>query len=813
MILSTQLDGRGLLLTPTEARIKPEYCHYAKGGCDQSFEDALHSDKFFVFPSEPKPISDALLSASRNAPGESRWKSWKDLDIGGRLVFCTICKAIRHTSCLVADVTTLNQNVLFEIGYAMGLGMPVIPVRDSSYVKDGRLFEQLGLFETLGYLDFDTSRSLAKSLASEPIPKSITPVNHQISSVTPIYMLLPERSTDGSAAFASAIKKSRLGGRSFIREEVPRLSLHEADKQVGSSLGFFAYLLDPNRSEATLHNAISAFLAGMALARGQVVAMVQENSKTSLPIDYRDLIRRHDTASEVAPLLYESITQMAINTAAIRQEGRRISSLPEKLIERVDLGDLAAENEITRLPEYFVPTGQSALAHKGHARLVVGRKGSGKTAIFYSAREHAWRTKRSVVLDLKPESHQFARLRDFVRDEMPEGLALHTMVAFWNYLLLTELARRILHVDRVTAARDPQTFELYSELDRVYSGHNPGVNVDFSQRLHFLVARLLKQFETHSLSDIGQHLTELVFRGDMRELRRAVGEYLAHNKDSVWVLVDNLDKGLPTRGATQEDVLIVRGLLDSTRKLQRQVEDLEVDYHCLVFLRNDIYEQLLQEISDKGKDTAISLDWDDPELFEEIVRRRVVSSTELSSANFRQDVWPNLCETHVGVVDSFDWILERTLLRPRDLLFFLREAIAVAINRNHRLIQQDDLLHAEARYSEDQLLMLSFELQQIAPELGDLVFAFQGRNVLLGTSDLEDILSSGTIDQSGHKRAVELLVWYGFLGVHSDRTSTDSYSHQVGYSLRRLMQPLTSSEGRYVVHPMFRRALGLVEPF
>jgi hypothetical protein len=39
----------------------------------------------------------------------------------------------------------------------------------------------------------------------------------------------------------------------------------------------------------------------------------------------------------------------------------------------------------------------------------------------------------------------------------------------------------------------------------------------------------------------------------------------------VWLLVDNLDKGWPTRGTTSEDILIVRSLLDATRKLQRQL--------------------------------------------------------------------------------------------------------------------------------------------------------------------------------------------------------------------------------------------------
>ena len=61
--------------------------------------------------------------------------------------------------------------------------------------------------------------------------------------------------------------------------------------------------------------------------------------------------------------------------------------LPDGLLERLDLGDVAAENESRQLRNYFVRTGQFVQAKRGHARLVIGRKGSGKTAIFYAIRD------------------------------------------------------------------------------------------------------------------------------------------------------------------------------------------------------------------------------------------------------------------------------------------------------------------------------------------------------------------------------------------------------------------------------------------
>ena len=48
------------------------------------------------------------------------------------------------------------------------------------------------------------------------------------------------------------------------------------------------------------------------------------------------------------------------------------------------------------------------------------------------------------------------------------------------------------------------------------------------------------------------------------ELSDAVSDYLVE-KECVWLLVDNLDKGWPIRGSSEMDILIVRSLLEATR--------------------------------------------------------------------------------------------------------------------------------------------------------------------------------------------------------------------------------------------------------
>lgn len=264
------------------------------------------------------------------------------------------------------------------------------------------------------------------------------------------------------------------------------------------------------------------------------------------------------------------------------------------------------------------------------------------------------------------------------------------------------------------------------------------------------------------------------------------------------MLIDNLDKGWPTRGASREDILILRSLLGATRKLQRQLERRSVAFHCLVFLRNDIHDLLVAETPDKGKDTAIVLDWDDAEAFKRIVYNRV-SGTLTEKASFLE-AWQAIADVQIGARDSFSYLVERTLMRPRDLLRFVRRCIEVAVNRGHERITSDDMLKAEESYSEDMLLETQFELRDVYRENADPFYKFLGCNVYISSGEVLE-------RANGDEKLVELLVWFGFLGVKEPRQLEPRFSYEVRYNVAKLLAPVKENKAVFVIHPAFRRAL------
>jgi len=795
--------------TPREEQLldPPKYCHYADGPCDQQFTGVRDGGCFFLYPSQPRQISEVIEGAVQLLRDRDRsrpWVTWGDLKIGGQIIFCEICKRGRYSSAVFADVTTLNFNLLFEIGFMLGLGLPIIPIRDTSFTVDSQVFEELGMLSTLGYLDFANRNELADVVVDRLPVEGLPPLDVAPHREAPLYVMKTPVDNDGQLQLLASIKKSSLRFRAYDPVENSRLTLRELRRQVSGSVGVIAHLMSPGRDGHLVHNAKCALAAGLAAADRKVVLMLQEGHITH-PIDYRDLVVEYSESKQIPALVAPAITRIFENLQdlAVDRAFRQ-----ESLLQTLDLGDLAAENEIAALDDYFVPTGQYQQARRGNARLVVGRKGTGKTAIFYQVRNPLMKQRSRLVLDLKPEGHQFMKLRDIVREQMVPGLQEHTLVAFWHYILLAELARKI-GDDYPRAKMDPSTLVAWTAVEQAYDPHNPGIDADFSQRLILEVNRIAAKLDGGEIGALGDRLTEEIFSGDIHVLTEVVCNYLTRKED-VWLLIDNLDKGWPVHGSTDADIAIVRGLLEATRKIQRQLEDRDVPFHCLVFIRTDIHEHLMRETPDKGKDTAIRLDAEDRELFGEIVRLRVETSTKLEGPLY--DLWPRVAEAHVGGEDSFTYLVDRTLMRPRDLLSFLNRAVEVAINRGHDRITAEDFVQAERGYSEDLLLTTAYEIQDTNPKYGDLLYAFQGAPSTMTIEDVKHlIIRAGGVEAGEADHALELLGWFAFLGVRSARAfaEEEQYSYDVGFNIRRLLHPARVGEARLVVHPGFRSALGI----
>ena len=450
----------------------PRYCQYSTGQCDQSFAHTQTPDIFTAYASQPSIIAatiDEAINQLRRSKPNHIWGSWRDLSVSGQIIFCEICKAIRFSKVFVADLTVLNFNVLFEIGYAIGLGKPIRLIRDTNFARDAQELEELGTLDTIGYENYSNSDMIISIVQSpEPTPVTVSAAIPELRS-SPIYVVLPDIETEGIARLKSALNQSAFQYRTFDAKETPRLTFSDLTRHVSSSVAVVLPLLDASRKGANVHNARCALVAGLAMAQGLHVLMIQEGI-TRQPIDYRDICQQYTNPKQVQGMVERLVKKVA---TTISSSGPSVSSPHQQRdLERIDLGDVAAENEDEQLEAYFVKTAQFQETSRGHARLVVGRKGTGKSAIFSQLRnKYIRRNAEYVVLDIRPEGYQLKKLIELLRSVKDEAIRDQLSSTLWYYVLLTELARCVLDRDLSVAYRDAESLERYQALIKCYEDH------------------------------------------------------------------------------------------------------------------------------------------------------------------------------------------------------------------------------------------------------------------------------------------------------------------------------------------------------
>ena len=133
----------------------------------------------------------------------------------------------------------------------------------------------------------------------------------------------------------------------------------------------------------------------------------------------------------------------------------------------------------------------------------------------------------------------------------------------------------------------------------------------------------------------------------------------------------------------------------------------------------------MRQSPDYGKEMRATLDWNDADLLREMLRLRLVSglNADLNKVDF-QTVWHELCASHYRGEDTSAYLIDRSLMRPRNLLKIFNHCRGFATNFNRQKIDDSDIEKGLKAYSADLLAELDRELTDVFPEAKDLLYYF-----------------------------------------------------------------------------------------
>jgi hypothetical protein len=262
---------------------------------------------FVAYPSEPESRAESIELAIREilSGGVVEIAGWRSVAVGGRIVINAICERIRRCQLFIADVTGLNPNVLFELGYAIALNKRVWLLIDPNIERSMQDFNSLQLLTTIGYAPFSHSRDIVSVLYKEEPYNSLekTVLSDLLGHAEPrrvrkqtLLHLKPNVDTEAAVRIARRVAAGIIPSVIDDPKEAQTQPLSWYVQHVTSSFAVTCQFLSTDYKNWELLNAKQALVAGLAYGSGKPLLMLAQDPYVP-PIDYRDILRKHKTAA------------------------------------------------------------------------------------------------------------------------------------------------------------------------------------------------------------------------------------------------------------------------------------------------------------------------------------------------------------------------------------------------------------------------------------------------------------------------------------------------------------------------------------
>lgn len=411
------------------------------------------------------------------------------------------------------------------------------------------------------------------------------------------------------------------------------------------------------------------------------------------------------------------------------------------------------------LQQSFVDTGEIELLRdvRRPEFLVVGRTGSGKTALLKRLAAVESRVVQLVPRDLALTYIANSTILRFF-DELGVNLDLFYQL-LWRHIIAVEIVRRHFEVvddtarDGVLARLRERFFGKSAKAEALQYLLDWGKS--FWKETDYRVKEITNEFEqklSESVSGaIGldaaalrlgatglssttasmEEKTEFMQRGQkvVEEIQIAKlskvmelldQDILIDDQKRYYIAVDQLDENWVSESIRYN---LIRALLEAARDFNNRVRNVKI----IIAAREDLVDRVFRYTRDSGfqeeKYRALQLPllWDANHLIE-IVDKRV---NQLIREQYTSQVvsLKRLLPESIDKSGALQYMIDRTMYRPRDLIMFFNECMLVAQGKAR--ISQEILQRAEGTYSLNRLRALADEWSADFPLLVELSFCIR----------------------------------------------------------------------------------------
>lgn len=307
--------------------------------------------------------------------------------------------------------------------------------------------------------------------------------------------------------------------------------------------------------------------------------------------------------------------------------------------------------------------------------LIIGRKGSGKTAIF-----------KKMLIKKGPNyfsfGHTFSDYPWHHHDRQARiGIPDYDKYTHsWKYLILLTLSKIILNQDH-SIPYDEDSMQAMLKIEKfvidTYGTRDPDITQIFTPskqlklrptfNLDWKILRVGVSPENVPMEELPTIIQEV----NVNLLKYALS--CLNPENEYYICFDQLDLGFDPQNSEYSNRLI--GLLLACRDFNIRAKETGKHLFISIFLRNDIYDNLHFEDKNKITDNYVSMiEWDTPRTEKSLKGlmekrfKKLLSEKRLEAIKW-EDIFDETKEM-TGHQTKYQHLIDRTYLRPRDIIKF-----------------------------------------------------------------------------------------------------------------------------------------------
>lgn len=437
------------------------------------------------------------------------------------------------------------------------------------------------------------------------------------------------------------------------------------------------------------------------------------------------------------------------------------------------IGELDAEADSILLDHCFIDNGylDQLIDVTNPKSIVLGRTGSGKSALLYKLESSVNKCKR---LDPHDISIKFLEHSDIINFFESIDIRLDLFYRMlWRHILILELLKLRYDFNADTSSNssvfknfldwfktnnerkaydyfqqwgDKFWLETDEQLKQITTKLETDTKTSLGINSHLIQAGAegLSKYSQEQITDIKRKANQVIDGAQIANLNQILDSLndSAFNdpQKKFYLIIDQLDEDWAN---TSTRCRFIRALIEEIKSF-RKITNVKL----VIALRKDLLQLVFDKTRDSGfqeekyESYILDIMWQKGDL-RNLVEQRInqVFKSQYTSHDVKfDDIFPS--PRKKGGQLAFDFLVERTLNRPRDMLQFVNSCFQSSSDNK---ISWRALFAAEAIYSGKRLNSLSEEWSQIYPSLFIFVEILRGKKVNLSRSDfsgaeLQDII-------------------------------------------------------------------------